>query len=56
LSSEALHAPRERLSEKTISLHQLEWPRRSSADSDANLRTYLFRDGNVLQLETGKPT
>jgi hypothetical protein len=29
----------------------LEWLRRNSADFDHHLRTYLFRDGNILQLE-----
>jgi hypothetical protein len=96
MSSEGLHAPRERLSKETISLHQaitslieeleavdwyrqraddcdapalkeillhnmreeiehasmvLEWLRRSSADFDRQLRTYLFREGGIVDLE-----
>jgi hypothetical protein len=96
MSSDQLHAPRERLSKETIALHQaitslreeleaadwyrqraddcdvpalkavllhnmreeiehaamvLEWLRRNSADFDHHLRTYLFRDGDILELE-----
>jgi hypothetical protein len=96
MSSEGLHAPRERLSKETISLHQaitslieeleaidwyrqraddcdapalkeillhnmreeiehasmvLEWLRRSSTDFDRQLRTYLFREGGIVDLE-----
>jgi uncharacterized protein len=96
MSSEGLHAPRERLSKETISLHQaitslieeleaidwyrqraddcdapalkeillhnmreeiehasmvLEWLRRSSPDFDRQLRTYLFREGGIVNLE-----
>jgi hypothetical protein len=96
MSSEGLHAPRDRLSKETISLHQgitslieeleaadwyrqraddcdvpalkeillhnmreeiehasmvLEWLRRNSADFDHHLRTYLFREGSILELE-----
>lgn len=101
MSSESLHAPRDRLSKKTVSLHQaisslmeeleaadwyqqraddcddaelkeillhnmreeiehasmlVEWLRRTSMDFDAKLRTYLFRDGNILDLEKSKPS
>lgn len=101
MSSESLHAPRDRLSKKTVSLHQaisslmeeleaadwyqqraddcddaelkeillhnmreeiehasmlVEWLRRTSTDFDAKLRTYLFRDGNILDLEKSKPS
>ncbi len=96
MSSEGLHAPRERLSKETIALHQaisslmeeleaadwyrqraddcdvpalkeillhnmreeiehaamvLEWLRRNSTDFDHQLRTYLFRDGAIVDLE-----
>jgi ferritin-like protein len=96
MSSEGLHAPRERLSKETLSLHQaitslieeleavdwyrqraddcdapalkeillhnmreeiehasmvLEWLRRNSADFDRQLRTYLFREGGIVDLE-----
>ena len=96
MSSEGLHAPRERLSKETISLHQaitslieeleaadwyrqraddcdvptlkeillhnmreeiehasmvLEWLRRNNADFDRQLRTYLFREGAITELE-----
>jgi hypothetical protein len=96
MSSEGLHAPRERLSKETISFHQaitslieeleaadwyrqraddcdapalkeillhnmreeiehasmvLEWLRRNSADFDRQLRTYLFREGGIVDLE-----
>jgi uncharacterized protein len=96
MSSEQLHAPRERLSKETMALHQaitslmeeleavdwyrqraddcdapalkevllhnmreeiehatmlLEWLRRNSADFDHQLRTYLFRDGAILEIE-----
>ncbi len=99
MPSESLHAPRERLSKKTISLHQaitslmeeleaadwyqqraddceddalkevllhnmreeiehaamiLEWLRRNSTDFDAKLRTYLFREGDIVALEKAK--
>jgi uncharacterized protein len=101
MSSESLHAPRDRLSKKTVSLHQaisslmeeleaadwyqqraddcddaelkeillhnmreeiehasmlVEWLRRTSTDFDAKLRAYLFRDGNILDLEKSKPS
>jgi hypothetical protein len=29
----------------------LEWMRRNSSDFDHQLRTYLFRDGDILKLE-----
>jgi uncharacterized protein len=96
MSSEQLHAPRERLSKETIALHQaivslmeeleasdwyrqraddcdapalkeillhnmreeiehaamlIEWLRRNSVDFDHQLRTYLFRDGAILEIE-----
>jgi uncharacterized protein len=96
MSSEQLHAPRERLSKETIALHQavislmeeleasdwyrqraddcdvptlreillhnmreeiehaamlIEWLRRNSVDFDRQLRTYLFRDGAILEIE-----
>src|SRR6266700_1516067 len=96
MSSEELHAPRERLSKETIALHQatvslmeeleaadwyrqraddcdvpalkeillhnmreeiehaamvLEWLRRNNADSHRQLRTYLLRDGAIVDLE-----
>jgi hypothetical protein len=96
MSSEQLHAPRERLSKETIAFHQaitslmeeleaadwyrqraddcdapalkevllhnmreeiehaamlLEWLRRNSTDFDHQLRTYLFRDGAILESE-----
>jgi uncharacterized protein len=96
MSSEGLHAPRERLSKEAIALHQaisslmeeleaadwyrqraddcddatlkevllhnmreeiehaamvLEWIRRNNRDFDHQLRTYLFRDGAILELE-----
>lgn len=96
MASESLHAPRERLTKQTISLHQaiaslmeeleaadwyrqraddcedealkkillhnmreeiehasmvLEWLRRNSPDFDAHLRTYLFREGDIVELE-----
>ena len=96
MSSEELHAPRERLSKETIALHQatvslmeeleasdwyrqraddcdvpalkeillhnmreeiehaamlIEWLRRNSGDFDHQLRTYLFRDGAILEIE-----
>jgi uncharacterized protein len=96
MSSEVLHAPRERLSKETIAFHQavtslmeeleaadwyrqraddcdvsalkevllhnmreeiehaamiLEWLRRNSTDFDHQLRTYLFREGAITELE-----
>jgi hypothetical protein len=96
MSSENLHAPRDRLSRDTISLHHaiisvqeeldavdwyrqraddsedpelrgillhnmreemehasmlLEWIRRNNADFDSYLRTYLFTDAPILQVE-----
>jgi hypothetical protein len=96
MSSEGLHAPRERLSKETLALHQaitsvieeleavdwyrqraddcddaalkeillhnmreeiehasmgLEWLRRNSADFNKQLRTYLFSEGNILEVE-----
>ncbi len=96
MSSENLHAPRERLSKETLSLHHaivslmeeleaadwyrqraddaedeslkgvllhnmreemehasmpLEWIRRHSKDFDGFLRTYLFTEGSILEIE-----
>jgi hypothetical protein len=96
MSSENLHAPRERLSRSTLSLHHaivsvmeeldaidwyrqraddaedealkalllhnmreemehasmlLEWIRRQSSDFDGFLRTYLFTEGSILEIE-----
>src|SRR5438876_3545585 len=96
MSSENLHAPRDRLSKETVSIHQaitslveeleaadwyrqraddcdaqalkeillhnmreeiehaamvLEWLRRTSPDFNRQLRTYLFRDGDIVGLE-----
>ena len=96
MSSEELHAPRERLSKKTISMHQaivslmeeleaadwyrqraddcddaalkevllhnmreeiehasmlLEWLRRNDADFAKQLKTYLFSEANILEVE-----
>src|ERR1700694_3919026 len=96
MSSEGLHAPRERLSKETISLHQaitslieeleaadwyrqraddcdapalkeillhnmreeiehasmvLEWLRRNNTDFAAQLRTYLFSEGDIVGVE-----
>lgn len=94
MSSEGLHAPRERLSKKTLAMHQaivslmeeleaadwyrqraddceddalreillhnmreeiehgamvLEWLRRNDEDFDHQLRTFLFKDGEVME-------
>ncbi|MDT8450675.1 MAG: ferritin [Wenzhouxiangellaceae bacterium] len=94
MSSEQLHAPRERLSKKTLSMHQaivslmeeleaadwyrqraddcedealkeillhnmreeiehaamvLEWLRRNDEDFEKQLKTFLFRDGEVME-------
>ena len=96
MSSEQLHAPRERLSAKTISMHQaivslmeeleaadwyrqraddcedaalkqvlshnmreeiehasmiLEWLRRNDPDFAKQMKTYLFTEGNLLEVE-----
>jgi hypothetical protein len=96
MSSEGLHAPRERLTKETISLHQaitslieeleaadwyrqraddcdapalkeillhnmreeiehasmvLEWLRRNNTDFAAQLRTYLFSEGDIVGVE-----
>ena len=96
MSSEDLHAPRERLSPKTLAMHQaiaslmeeleavdwyrqraddcddtalkdillhnmreeiehasmaLEWLRRNDVDFEKQLRTYLFSNGNILEVE-----
>ena len=94
MSSENLHAPRERLSDKTLAMHQaivslmeeleaadwyrqraddcdddalteillhnmreeiehaamvLEWLRRNDEDFDKQLRTFLFKEGDVME-------
>jgi hypothetical protein len=94
MSSESLHAPRERLSKKTLAMHQaivslmeeleaadwyrqraddcddealkeillhnmreeiehaamvLEWLRRNDEDFDEQLRTFLFKEGDVME-------
>ncbi|MGK7294841.1 MAG: ferritin family protein [Candidatus Wenzhouxiangella sp. M2_3B_020] len=94
MSSENLHAPRERLSDKTLAMHQaivslmeeleaadwyrqraddcddealteillhnmreeiehaamvLEWLRRNDEDFDEQLRTFLFKEGDVME-------
>lgn len=94
MSSEGLHAPRERLSKKTLAMHQaivslmeeleaadwyrqraddceddalreillhnmreeiehaamvLEWLRRNDEDFDHQLRSFLFKDGEVME-------
>lgn len=99
MASENLHAPRERLTAKTIAMHQaivslmeeleaadwyrqraddcedealrrillhnmreeiehasmvLEWLRRSDADFDRQLRTYLFKGGDVVAIENAE--
>jgi uncharacterized protein len=96
MSSEDLHAPRERLSKKTLAMHQaivslmeeleaadwyrqraddcedaalkeillhnmreeiehaamaLEWLRRNDEDFGKQLKTYLFSEGNILEVE-----
>jgi len=96
MASDSLHAPRERLSARTIALHQaivslmeeleavdwyqqraddcddlalkdillhnmreeiehavmaLEWLRRASPDFDHQLRTYLFTEGKITEIE-----
>lgn len=96
MSSEDLHAPRERLSKKTLAMHQaitslmeeleaadwyrqraddcddkalkeillhnmreeiehaamaLEWLRRNDEDFGKQLKTYLFTEGNILEVE-----
>ncbi len=96
MSSEGLHAPRERLSKKTLAMHQaivslmeeleaadwyrqraddcddamlkgvllhnmreeiehaamvLEWLRRNDEDFGTQLKTYLFSEGDILEVE-----
>jgi hypothetical protein len=48
LKAVLLHNMREEIEHAAM---VLEWLRRNSADFDHHLRTYLFRDGDILELE-----
>ena len=62
MSSEGLHVPREKLSKKTLTLHNageelkqaamvLEWMRRNDDEANEQLKKYLFTEEDILRVE-----